>query len=76
MVPTNLRADSQSAAESFLADYPENATVTAYYTPSEPSNGFLVKRTMPLIARAIPGVFSGLFAIVGFGSGVLSVRGM
>ncbi|MFC6974690.1 DUF3592 domain-containing protein [Halomicroarcula sp. GCM10025709] len=78
---TNLRAGNRSAAESFLADYPENATVTAYYPPSEPSSGFLVKRTTPLVALAIPGVFGGLFAVVGlalvgFGSGVLSVRGL
>jgi hypothetical protein len=78
---TNLRADNRSAAESFLSDYPENATVTAYYPPSEPSNGFLVKRTTPLIALAIPGVFGALFAavglvLIGFGGGVLSVRGM
>ncbi|WP_049936187.1 DUF3592 domain-containing protein [Haloplanus natans] len=78
---TNVRVDNQSAAEAFLADYPENATVRAYYPPSEPSNGFLVKRTTPLIALAIPGAFGGLFAVVGlvlvgFGSGVLSLRGM
>lgn len=74
---TNLRTDTKSEAESFLDDYAENATVTAYYPADEPSNAFLKKETTPLAALAIPVGFGLILALVGavmvgFGVGVLT----
>jgi hypothetical protein len=75
---TALRVGTESAAESFLADYGPNTTTTAYYPPGEPSQAFLMKETTPLVALAVPGVF-GLFVagvaavLIGFGAGLLTL---
>jgi len=59
-VPTS---DSRSDMEEALEDYPEGGTVTAYVSPSDPSQAYLLQEEAPLVYLGVS-VFGLLFVLV------------
>lgn len=63
--PDGKRFEEREDAEAFLQDYPENATVTAYYLPDDPETSFLVGPDVIGPELAIPIVFALPFGAAG-----------
>jgi hypothetical protein len=57
-------SDSRAEMEEFLEDYPEGETVTAYVSPSNPSNAYLIDKSPSLIYLGVS-AFGLVFFLVG-----------
>lgn len=57
-------SDSRAEMEEFLEDYPEGETVTAYVSPSNPSNAYLIDKSPSLIYLGVS-AFGLVFVLFG-----------
>jgi len=66
------RYSSQGSAESFLEEYPEGKTVTAYVNPDDPSEAFLESEVR--MQMVIAYLFVIVLGIVALGAAVKQIR--